>query len=561
MYNKEGRIKLETTAHIQNRLDTNIQFYNTDVGTADLVFDVTRNGSPLLVSSENADVIIQLETTDERKNYVVDTVLAVDPMNGVLKYTIPNDFLGLANKDNKTVKIIGQTWIAVHGKEDIVTHTEFSFSIKDSIINTIPAVDKINEIRTFQEFRESIMNTINEINEALANGQGYVSQMETAKASGLKALNDRSTQVMQEISTLVGTSKKDITDLKSNTMSELDNKANQIKTDVEKLNKYDTTTWQKTKITDDNGFARQINQADLANPDGYFNKTEYAYVTQSINAPSGENANGFVSVVFRSGGYATLTYKAYNSDKIFMKRRVNSPTWTDWVLLNPDTNKRKWLGIIGQEGNTYADVLKLPGGKYECTIPSDAFSVNAPQDPNGGSYIAEIDITESENGRKQLRLIASSRNIEYRATVHTNNVFSGWKRVQNAEEFEALNNDTGWIDWEIKNDATKRQTDDPNALQCQYRIRMVNGIKIAHLRVNVNNLVTQTAFGSIPSHMVPRIEHFYARTPVTMNPAVVLVDVTGDLMFYVNETDKTKWLPGHYIVGEFSWIIDEVGGN
>ncbi|CAG7913333.1 hypothetical protein SSCS72_01129 [Mammaliicoccus sciuri] len=552
MYNKEGRIKLETTAHIQNRLDTNIQFYNTDVGTADLVFDVTRNGSPLLVSSENADVFLILKNGE---NYIVDNVEPIDPMNGRMKYTIPNAFLGLTGKVN------GQLYIAVHGKEDIVTEVEFSFTIKDSIINTIPAVDKLNEIKTFEEWRQRVIAIIEDIQSGYEDMNQLLEEVNSTLTSGLKSINDRNAEVINELNNLLSGSKLVITDLKNNTMSELESKANQIKSDVEKLNKYDTTTWQKTKITDDNGFARQINQADLANPDGYFNKTEYAYVTQSINAPSGENANGFVSVVFRSGGYATLTYKAYNSDKIFMKRRVNSPTWTEWVLLNPDTNKRKWLGTIGQEGNTYTDVLKLPGGKYECTIPSDAFSVNAPQDPNGGSYIAEIDVTESENGRKQLRLIASSRNIEYRATVHTNNVFSGWKRVQNAEEFEALNNDTGWVDWEIKNDATKRQTDDPNALQCQYRIRMVNGIKIAHLRVNVNNLVTQTAFGSIPSHMVPRIEHFYARTPVTMNPAVVLVDVTGDLMFYVNETDKAKWLPGHYIVGEFSWIIDEVGGN
>ncbi|QDR64974.1 DUF2479 domain-containing protein [Mammaliicoccus sciuri] len=552
MYNKEGRIKLETTAHIQNRLDTNIQFYNTDVGTADLVFDVTRNGSPLLVSSENADVFLILKNGE---NYIVDNVEPIDPMNGRMKYTIPNAFLGLTGKVN------GQLYIAVHGKEDIVTEVEFNFTIKDSIINTIPAVDKLNEIKTFEEWRQRVIAIIEDIQSGYEDMNQLLEEVNSTLTSGLKSINDRNAEVINDLNNLLSGSKLEITDLKNNTMSELENKANQIKSDVEKLNKYDTTTWQKTKITDDNGFARQINQADLANPDGYFNKTEYAYVTQSINAPSGENANGFVSVVFRSGGYATLTYKAYNSDKIFMKRRVNSPTWTDWVLLNPDTNKRKWLGTIGQEGNTYSDVLKLPGGKYECTIPSDAFSVNAPQDPNGGSYIAEIDVTESENGRKQLRLIASSRNIEYRATVHTNNVFSGWKRVQNAEEFEALNNDTGWVDWEIKNDATKRQTDDPNALQCQYRIRMVNGIKIAHLRVNVNNLVTQTAFGSIPSHMVPRIEHFYARTPVTMNPAVVLVDVTGDLMFYVNETDKAKWLPGHYIVGEFSWIIDEVGGN
>lgn len=551
MYNKEGRIKLETTAHIQNRLDTNIQFYNTDVGTADLVFDVTRNGSPLLVGSENADVFLILKNGE---NYIVDNVEPIDPMNGRMKYTIPNAFLGLTGNVN------GQLFIAVHGKEDIVTEVEFSFKIADSLINTIPAVDKLNEIRTFQEFRESIMNTINEINEALANGQDYVSQMETAKASGLKALNDRSTQVMQEIATLVSTSKKDITDLKNNTMSELDNKANQIKTDVEKLNKYDTSDWQKAKLIQDNGQLQIVSLADDINKLHDLKTGFYYTTTTPIVGIGATSTAGFLEVLERNGGILKrITFRPYNSTQIWQKRFYN--TWEDWERVNPEDYKRKWLGTIGQEGNTYTDVLSLPGGKYECTIPSDAFSVNAPQDPNGGSYIAEIDVTESENGRKQLRLIANYRNNEYRATVHTNNVFSGWKRVQNAEEFEALNNDTGWIDWEIKNDATKRQTDDPNAIQCQYRVRMVNGIKIAHLRVNVNNLVTQTAFGSIPSHMVPKIQHFYARTPVSLNPAVVLVDVTGDLMFYVNMSDRDKWLPGHYVVGEFSWIIDEVGGN
>ncbi|WP_436868464.1 pyocin knob domain-containing protein [Mammaliicoccus sciuri] len=357
----------------------------------------------------------------------------------------------------------------------------------------------------------------------------------------------------------MSTSKKDITDLKNNTMSELDNKANQIKADVEKLNKYDTSDWQKAKLIQDNGQLQIVSLADDINKLHDLKTGFYYTTTTPIVGIGATSTAGFLEVLERNGGILKrITFRPYNSTQIWQKRFYN--TWEDWERVNPEDYKRKWLGTIGQEGNTYTDVLSLPGGKYECTIPSDAFSVNAPQDPNGGSYIAEIDVTESENGRKQLRLIASSRNNEYRATVHTNNVFSGWKRVQNAEEFEALNNDTGWIDWEIKNDATKRQTDDPNAIQCQYRVRMVNGIKIAHLRVNVNNLVTQTAFGSIPSHMVPKIQHFYARTPVSLNPAVVLVDVTGDLMFYMNMSDRDKWLPGHYVVGEFSWIIDEVGG-
>ena len=552
MYNKEGRIQLETTAHIQNRLDTNIQFYNTDIGTADLVFNITRNGSPLLVSSENADVFLILKNG---KNYIVDNVEPTDPMNGRLKYTIPNEFLGLTGKVN------GQLYIAVHGKEDIVTEVEFSFKIADSLINTIPAIDKINEIRTFQEFRENIMTTINEINEALANGEDYVSQMEATKSSGMKALNDRTTQAIEEITTLVGTSTQEITDLKDNTISELDDKATQIKNDVEELNQYDTSNWQKHKITQDDGMIKLLSRPDLNNVETLFTKTEKFYVTNSTGGPAGENGNAYVDVKFRTSNLGTVTYQAYNSNKIYVRRKESSTYWSDWELINPNTNSRQWLGTLGEEGNQYTSVLQLPPGYYECTIPSDATSVDAPQDPNGGSYIAEIDVYEGNNGRKQYKLISNYHNNEYRATVHTNGDFRGWKKVQNEEEYNALFNDTGWIDWNAMNGATKRETDNPNALQCQRRIRTVNGVKIAHLRVNVNNVVTQTAFGSIPADMVPKIQNFYIRTPVSMNPAVLLVDIDGTLKFYCNLDDTSKWLPGHYIYGEFSWIIDDIGGG
>ncbi len=558
MYNKEGIINLETTAHIQSKLKTNIQFYNTDVGTADLVFNVTRNGIPLLVSSENADVFLILKNDT---SYIVDTVTPIDPLNGRLKYTIPNEFLSLTGKVN------GQLYIAVHGKEDIVTEIEFSFDIANSLINTIPAVDKLNEIKTFQQFRENIMESIRVINEGLENGTDYVSQLDAAKASGLKAINDRTAQVVSDIETLVNTSKQSLTDIKESSITELDNKATQIKADVETLNKFNTTNWQKSKITDDNGYTRMITSPDLSvtTLDNYFTKTEKVYVTTPVNSPNGNGFSGFINATFRSGGYGIVTFQPYNSNAIYMTRRANSPTWSNWVLLNPEVNKRKSLGTIGVENSEYNDLLTLKAGYYECVIPSDAFRVNAPQEPNGNSYYAEIDVYEGNSGRKQLRLIMNHLNTEYHATVHTDgtetNAFKGWKRVQDIEEFSALNSDTGWIDWDTMNGATKRETDIPTAIKCQRRVRMVNGVKIGHLRVNVNNVVTQTAFGSIPADMVPKVEHFYARTPVTLNPAVVLIDVNGNLMFYVNTNDATKWLPGHYIVGEFSWIIDDVGSG
>src|SRR5699024_1058878 len=322
--------------------------------------------------------------------------------------------------------------------------------------NTIPAIDKLNEIRTFIEFREAIMEQISVINDGLANGSDYVSQMEATKASGMKALNDRTTQAIEEITTLVGTSTQEITELKENTITEIDEKATQIKNDVEELNQYDTSNWQKYKLTNDNGTVISLPVGTDMNElkAGMYESSGF------INDPL--NDTGFYEVTVtesynsRKVIYATHSY----SNRMFVKTFHSGGSERDWKEITGD-NTRTWLGTLGDEGNQYTSVLQLPPGYYECTIPSDAFSVDAPQDPNGGSYIAEIDVYEGSNGRKQYKLISNYNNNEYRATVHTSNqdnpngVFRGWKRVMDSQEFEGMNNDTGWIEWNTINGATK----------------------------------------------------------------------------------------------------------
>lgn len=558
MYNKTGHVNLETSANLHNRLDTNLAFFSTDLGTADLVFNITRNNLPLMVSEENASTLLILMKGDE---YIVQEVEYVDPMNGQLKVTVDDKVLARPGKWR------GQIYIEVHdvnnpSKEDIVTQAEFTFDIKDSVINTIPAIDKLNEIRTFIEFREAIMEQISVINDGLANGSDYVSQMEATKASGMKALNDRTTQVIEEITTLVGTSTQEITDLKDGAINELDTKANKIKTDVEALNNFDTTNWQKYQLTNSNGTSQIIALGgDLEKlrslPPGFYYTTSTPIGT-SYNTDWASSTAGYTEIYERDSVTKHIIFKPYNSNQQFIMRYYNE--WTGWERINPDM-RRKWLGTLGTEGSP-ASVLDLDPGIYECSIPADAFTVDAPQDPNGSGYIAEIDVTEGAAGkRKQFRLIASSRNNEYRGTVHTSNAsnpngqFMGWQKVQNEDEYNQLNNDTGWIDWETKGNATKRNTTDDTLIKCQYRIRKVNGTRIAHLRVNVNNLTTQVAFGSIPAEYVPVEQHFVPRMPVSLHPGAMLVSKEGNLIFYQN-TNDTSWLPGHYIIGEFTWVID-----
>lgn len=547
MYNKEGKIRLETTAHIQNKLDTRIQFYNTDIGTADLVFNVTRNDSPLLVSSENADVFLILKNGD---NYIVDNVTPIDPMNGKMKYTIPNEFLSLVGK------VDGQIYIAVHGKEDIVTEVEFTFNVADSLINTIPAVDKLKEIRTFQEFRESIMATINDINEALANGEDYVTQMEATKTSGMKALNDRTTQAIEEIEALVGTSTQEIVNLKDNTITELDGKAIQIKNDIDALNEFDTSNWQKYHMTDSNGTIDILKSFDF-NIDADSTGSKSFYVTASTNGPEGVSNNGFVTLLDRTLNNKKITYQPYNSNKIFI--RTKNTTWTDWKEISKenDPNKRISLGALDNEDSAYDNILNLPGGIYECVIPQDAFLYNAPLDPNGNRYIAEIDVKEGTEGRKQITLISSYNNAEYRTTLHTDGDFRGWQEVQTTNRYDELNNDTGWKEWETMNGATRRNSDDPLEIGNEYRIRTVNGVKIAHLRIHVNNVTTQTVIGKIPQDVTTKYQEFLVRTPVTKTPATVRIDVDGTIKLYLNTNDIDSWKTSDYIRGESSWIIDE----
>lgn len=562
MYNKRGHVNLETSASFHNRLDTNLAFFSTDLGTADLVFNITRSKSPLLVSEENATTLLVLMKNDE---YIVQEVEYIDPMNGQLKSTIDDRVLARPGKWR------GQIYIEVHdsgnpAKEDIVTQAEFTFDIKDSVINTIPAIDKLNEIRTFIEFRETIMETISEINTALENGEDYVSQMEATKASGMKALNDRSQQIIEELNSSYDTMVSSLNDLKDSSIAELDNKATKIKEDIEALNNYDTTNWQKAKLTADDGNPTNVSlESNLDTLRAL--KTGFYYglstpISTSVNSHGATSTSGFIEVYEKTPGTAKhIIYRPYNSNQQFIMKYYNE--WTDWERMNKD-NKRKWIGTIGTEASGYTSVLNIPAGFYECSIPADAFSVDAPLDPNGSGYTAELDVFEGAAGnRKQIRLIANNRNNEYRATVHTSNTqfpngqFTGWKKVQNEEEFDALFNDTGWKDWDTLNGATKRNTTDPKQMQCQYRVRMVNGIKIAHLRVNVNNLTTQQAFGSIPVELVPIEQHFVPRMPVSLHPGAMLITTEGNLMFYSNTQDNS-WLPGHYIVGEFSWIIDEV---
>ena len=563
MYNKEGKIKLETSAHYVPIGNTDITFYDSDVGTADLIFYITRNQRPLEVSDENVDCFLMLKAKDG--TYIVDTAHVVDPLYGKVKYTIPKEFL------THTGSVKGQVWIAVHGKEDMITEVEFSFTIKDSMFSTTPAVDKVNYIRTFEELRERIEDRVQYIEESLANGDDYVTQMDDTFQSGMKSLNDRSKQVIEQVEKLADSHKEELTNLRDSSISDIDDKANQIKEDIEELNNYDTSNWQKYKLTNDDGSRIYISKESMNDKNvNDFDAGLYEIVSSDDPASQGlpKQFKSFImqlDVTIGSNGRKQFTLNVSSQNKKLIKT-IHGDIESKWKEITA-TNIRTWLGTIGEEDSGVKSVLELEPGFYECSIPPDAFEVDVPLDPNGSGYIATIDVYEGRDARKLIRLVSSHRNEEYHATVHTKNEdnpngqFKGWKRVMNAEEFEAKNTDTGWIDWNTKNGATKRDTDDPKKIQNQYRVVETNGIKQIYVRANINNFKSQMNVGSIPKEYTPKVQNFYIRTPVSKNPAVIYFDTDGQIWTYLSLADSQGWITSDYIYGEVSWIIDDTGSG
>src|SRR5699024_4114255 len=305
---------------------------------------------------------------------------------------------------------------------------------------------------------------------------------------------------------------------------------------------------------------------DLDNPEeSLLSKTCFVYVSAVTNQPPTAPTNGYLFFYRRTDDYMKMEYRPYNSDRVFYRTKLNG-TGVDWTEVGND-NTRQWLGTLGTEESGYNSVLDLPPGLYECEIPPDAFEVDAPLDPNGACYIAYIDDHEGKDKRKQIKLVGNYRNDVYHATVHTKNEdnpngnFRGWQRLMSAGEFDAKNSDTGWIQWNTLNGATKRETDNEQAIGCHYRVKTINGTKFGFIRVNVNNIETQMTIGSIPKEYLPKSQNFYIRTPVSMSGAVLLLDVDGSIKVYLNLKDIDKWVPSHYITGEFSWIIDDKGSG
>ncbi|MCD4860387.1 BppU family phage baseplate upper protein [Staphylococcus epidermidis] len=184
---KIGKIEVKNEPYLKPISDEGIGFYNLDDKTAVLRFYVTKNNEPLLISEENTETYIYLESSNG-SNQVVENVRFIDPLNGVIEVTIPIEFLQVST--NTTV--IGQIYISINhlnqvdsDKSSTAVLNEFEFEVGNAIINKINGATKIKYIRMFDELKRQINARATEIQEQLDNLEDYVVKVKNASDEGI----------------------------------------------------------------------------------------------------------------------------------------------------------------------------------------------------------------------------------------------------------------------------------------------------------------------------------------------------------------------------------------
>lgn len=231
-----------------------------------------------------------------------------------------------------------------------------------------------------------------------------------------------------------------------------------------------------------------------------------------------------------------FTYDDFTQEQL-EQLKPELPNMENWQKYNftDDTGVRKWLGTLSKPVET------LEPGLYECTIPANAGTVNAPLDVSNSAYIAEINITKGLYDRKQIILIQNYTKDIWFKTIHTNNVDRGWTLINPS--------DSGWLPLTMKN-GYRAVTE--NGYASSYKIKGQPGSETIYIRLCVKGLTNgKNVVASLPQkYNNYKVYKTGISSAAKMQPKVIIVN--GDIEIHTNENDV--YTDTDYVVfdGQFS---------
>ncbi|WP_204190626.1 MULTISPECIES: BppU family phage baseplate upper protein [unclassified Staphylococcus] len=406
---KKALFKFKSEPYLKPISDLGVGFYNLDENTAILRFQLSNSKGPLLIHENNLTAYAYFESSNGSVSDVIELEIE-DSYNGIVSITLDKDFL----QASTSTKVKGQVYIGVNNVKgnpeynEVAVFREFTFDVADALINKISSFTKIEYIRMFDQLKSRIEQKVRDIEEAIANGADYVAEMKSVLQQGIETLNAIVADGKSDIQAYITQAKTDLTIVKNDATEDITTTANNAKSSVQdtastavnsinskatevtehvdaKVTEFNQTVtdngflspqildeelenldWQKSKLTNDDGRLQQLSEFDFDNPELIFGeKSQFAYVSSSLNYPISSRSNGTVMYLVVTADYKRIEYRPNGSNKIFYRRK-EAGVWLDWKEVTQTQTDTGWVPYNIINGGRANTVYPTRGG-YKCS--------------------------------------------------------------------------------------------------------------------------------------------------------------------------------------------------
>lgn len=377
---KNAKLVASDTPYLKPLSDEQIVFYNLDVNTAILTFQVKKDKYPLQISSLNSDIDLYVES-ENGSHTSLTKVEYIDSLNGIIRFVIDRDFL----KASTDTWVNGQVRVKAVGRPDTVILNEFRFYVKDALINKIGADIKVRYIRQIDDLIEEAEKRLVAASAGIENVENIQLSFNSFISGQKQDLEKIVTDTQARTNKLVDAAQKDInvavqnmrdeanaikkslsdettgtltkTDLDNalsnyvtttNFNSALDNKANkgevstsQLPDDFNELINQAVTQRinelnQNKPLFKGDGQLYEINNPDLSTMD-FVDTSGYFYAVGPLHTPDGEDTEGVLQVL-AYGDYTKVIFSPNETNAIYLRSKLNQVgnNWTDWLNIGSE---------------------------------------------------------------------------------------------------------------------------------------------------------------------------------------------------------------------------------
>lgn len=377
---KNAKLVASDTPYLKPLSDEQIVFYNLDVNTAILTFQVKKDKYPLQISSLNSDIDLYVES-ENGSHTSLTKVEYIDSLNGIIRFVIDRDFL----KASTDTWVNGQVRVKAVGRPDTVILNEFSFYVKDALINKIGADIKVRYIRQIDDLIEEAEKRLIAASAGIENVENIQLSFNSFISEQKQDLEKIVSDTERRTNNLVDSAQKDINSAIQNMRDEADTIRKNLsdetagavtKPDLDTtLSNYVTTVDfnnalnnkadkgqvapsnlpdnfnelinqavtnriselnQNKPLFNDNGEVYEINNPDLSTMD-FVDKSGYFYAVGPLHTPDGNDTEGMLQIL-AYGNYTKVIYSPNETNAIYLRSKLNQVgnNWTDWLNIGSE---------------------------------------------------------------------------------------------------------------------------------------------------------------------------------------------------------------------------------